>query len=598
MKNKLNSKNTVFYSTANSGYALYSATSLITVRKHLPDADLYILSSGLSDKEKRILDKNNIKYMELDLSSLFTKTWDYPIDCYYMFAGPEIFRKQGYKFSVYMDGDVLCANNPISELQNINCVAGVASIGVKGKYSGIFGDDWNEIKKFWGIKEAVASRKRANAGVVYFNNERMAELSLLKTAQKIFKKSLNNNIPRKGDDSLFSLLQYLKIPVKEVLFLEPKYNYVIQFNDYALPPDDLSFFHFSLDKPWKAKPYEHTDKLQLKYNPYVKAWRKIYRKVDFYGYLKSSSIIFRKTSKTGEALLSYITKLAKFIKNVLYWIKGYKKNYISRKVNVRKPPIKLYWWGDYINGVFNFGDETTKDIILRIFGYRSIQVPTEEAELAGAGSIIEIIVNRNNDNKIHVWGSGFIRRNDEPASNLKGLMFSAVRGKKTASRVSKKAKSNIVLGDPGLLASIVYDRAKYKTDKIGVVVHYAEAEEDVVRKLKKDPRFLIIDPLKAPYIVAHDITSCKFVLSSSLHGIIFADSFRVPNKHVKFSDKVVGGTFKFEDYYSVTGRSYETANVNKIFDDDYLDEIIDSYKEVVNLKKIQKKLVKSFPKIR
>lgn len=591
IEKNLHTGNTVFYSTANAGYAIYAATSLLTVRDHISGASLYLLSSGLSDKEKRILDENDIKYMELDLSNLFTKTWDYPIECYYIFAGPEIFSKEGYEYSVYIDGDVLCMNNPLSFKYSVKAIAGVASAGEHGNYAEIFGDDWGKIKKMWKLSEEISKRKRVNAGVVYFNNNKMSEMSLLKTAQSIFSKSLKNGVPRKGDDSLFSLIQYLKIPLKEVLFLDPKYNFIIQFNNNEHPPDDVVFFHFSIDKPWKVNPFKHTDKRQDIYNHLVRAWRGTYKKVDPIGFMVSSSVYAQITLT--------LKRLKNLIKDSCLWIVGLKKGYFTRRGNTRKDPIKLYWWSDHDNGITNFGDEMTRDVLLNIYGYRSIQASPETAELAGAGSIVEILSNRHNkENCIYVWGSGFMWEDNKHIGSIKNLKFAGVRGVKSLAKLNKHDQKNVFLGDPGLLASLVYQKSKKKDAKIGVVVHFADAEDPIVRKLKKDSRFKIINPLQNPALVAKDITSCRLVLSSSLHGLIFADSFGVPNIHVKFSNKVAGGSFKFEDYYSATTRKYKQASLDKIFNDDYLIEITSSYQKVAKLRSIQRKIIKALPRLR
>ena len=45
--------------------------------------------------------------------------------------------------------------------------------------------------------------------------------------------------------------------------------------------------------------------------------------------------------------------------------------------------------------------------------------------------------------------------------------------------------------------------------------------------------------------------SCEAIISSALHGLIAADSFFFPNRWIKLSDNLMGGDFKFNDYYSV-----------------------------------------------
>jgi pyruvyltransferase len=43
------------------------------------------------------------------------------------------------------------------------------------------------------------------------------------------------------------------------------------------------------------------------------------------------------------------------------------------------------------------------------------------------------------------------------------------------------------------------------------------------------------------------------VLSSSLHGLVIADSLRIPNQWAKLSTLIIGDDYKFVDYYSCFG---------------------------------------------
>ena len=54
------------------------------------------------------------------------------------------------------------------------------------------------------------------------------------------------------------------------------------------------------------------------------------------------------------------------------------------------------------------------------------------------------------------------------------------------------------------------------------------------------------------------IASCRFLFSSSLHGLIFADSYSVPNAHLRLSTRVLGAEHKFRDYYGSVGRPLHT----------------------------------------
>ena len=57
------------------------------------------------------------------------------------------------------------------------------------------------------------------------------------------------------------------------------------------------------------------------------------------------------------------------------------------------------------------------------------------------------------------------------------------------------------------------------------------------------------DPLQ----VVKEIAECRYIISSSLHGLIVADSLGIPNMYLVFGDRLLGDGYKFEDYYSAYG---------------------------------------------
>jgi len=213
--------------------------------------------------------------------------------------------------------------------------------------------------------------------------------------------------------------------------------------------------------------------------------------------------------------------------------------------------------------------------------------------MVGAGSVLEVVKNHNpRHHKLRVWGSGFIDKG--PKLNNVDVTFDLVRGPLTNERVSNR--DIIPQGDPGLLASMVLERSESVKYKLGIVVHMKDLHD--VNMQDWTDNVLIISPYQTPAKVAKDITSCEMVVSSSLHGLIFADSFEVPNFRLKHNT-LEGGDYKFNDYYQSTGRvmrSLTLADVEVLADSpDSYTKTKKSYKPVKDLQKIQGTIITAFP---
>jgi|SRR5690554_282133 len=163
--------------------------------------------------------------------------------------------------------------------------------------------------------------------------------------------------------------------------------------------------------------------------------------------------------------------------------------------------------------------------------------------IVGIGSILQ----NNFSKKARIWGSGII----SAESNVSESEFYAVRGKKTAERLKKlgynfKGK----IGDPALLLPLIYNPNIQRSNKIGVIPHVIHFEA-TKKHLKNNDEFIIID-LSDTNIeqTINQIKSCKYIISSSLHGLIVSHAYNTPSLHILLEGGLAGDGIKFLDYYS------------------------------------------------
>ena len=197
----------------------------------------------------------------------------------------------------------------------------------------------------------------------------------------------------------------------------------------------------------------------------------------------------------------------------------------------------------------NFGDELTRLIVEHVLGAKVDRAAEmDDADLISIGSILgEIPWSFQGC----VWGAGAMF--DESVIDLPNAWICAVRGPLSARRVVQGAP--VALGDPGLLAgralAWTLPRRRYE---LSIVPHYVDMDDPALAMwVRRNPWVHVIDPCGPVDEVVEQIAGSAAVLSSSLHGLIVADAFGVPNRWVKFGDRLAGGTFKFRDYYAAFG---------------------------------------------
>ncbi len=166
--------------------------------------------------------------------------------------------------------------------------------------------------------------------------------------------------------------------------------------------------------------------------------------------------------------------------------------------------------------------------------------------------VIGSYIHNANKNSI-IWGAGYISSDSCFKERPKKVL--AVRGPLTRERLIKQGVDcPKIYGDPALLLPLIYKPKTRKKYKLGIIPHYVDYNSKLLNNFKKDKEILIIDVNKNYKEFVKDLLSCKRIASSSLHGIIISDAYKIPSLWIKLSDKVIGKNFKFLDYFKSVGR--------------------------------------------
>lgn len=203
------------------------------------------------------------------------------------------------------------------------------------------------------------------------------------------------------------------------------------------------------------------------------------------------------------------------------------------------PLIDVFWWKQKKN----FGDLLTPELINKYGGVPN-WMPAEETKLVGVGSLMHLIPKQFDGTFL---GTGLIR---EQKLRFENANFAAVRGESTKKNLG--LSKDIPTGDLGLLADRLLNSGTSPDYEIGLVPHFVDFNHPWVNFIRHHCKehVNIIDVRNSAEYVTSEISKCRRIYSSSLHGLIVADSLGLPNVWVELSDKVIGGGFKFHDYNS------------------------------------------------
>lgn len=262
----------------------------------------------------------------------------------------------------------------------------------------------------------------------------------------------------------------------------------------------------------------------------------------------------------------------------------------------------------------NFGDLLNELLLERLFCLSVRQENYTTASLIGCGSIMDRLLDNsvlNNpddidrrvlalrEQAIHVWGSGLMFHYPPGEQKaLRSMVFHAVRGELTRKDMSEILGTEVkcVLGDPGLLASLAVPEEEKIWD-YGIVPHFFDADDPVIMRMKKHySNSLVINVRERPEIVVRQISQCRKIMSTSLHGLIVADSYRIPNCWCIASDKIQGDGYKYHDYFSAFGKDREAFDLRSGELPDPKHDFRLSFSSPEELERKQRELIDCFPK--
>ena len=265
---------------------------------------------------------------------------------------------------------------------------------------------------------------------------------------------------------------------------------------------------------------------------------------------------------------------------------------------------------------YNFGDAVGEPLLEYAAGGRSLcsgpalaqsaghRGPTTRRIVMGLGSVLHHILGKQvlkqietaSEGVVTLWGTGhvgvplFFNPADLRAWPY-ALDVRATRGFLTRSFIATTFRNHTVhsfgsqatVGDPALLLPLMLPncaRLCKPARAVCLVPHHGD-QDYVLQHASSLPTRVFVETTNTSWPAMLDwILGCGMVLSSSLHGLIFAEAFGVPARwlqlrdykgqkgHLKESAAVSEGWFKYVDYYTATrpavAKAYGALNIENL----------------------------------
>lgn len=198
--------------------------------------------------------------------------------------------------------------------------------------------------------------------------------------------------------------------------------------------------------------------------------------------------------------------------------------------------IPVRWW-DYKK---NFGDLIGPWLAGKMTGKEIYWAQKSEPHYLLVGSIMDKVSPSS-----VVWGVGSFGTEGKKILQT-SPQYLAVRGPLTRSKLEMFGiPCPRIYGDPALLVPDYYLPSVKKTHRLGVVLRWSEMS----RKRELQARGIKVIDLLTDKIedTIDEFLACENIISTSLHGLIIADAYGIPNAWLA-ADTGTGKEYKFWDY--------------------------------------------------
>ena len=230
-------------------------------------------------------------------------------------------------------------------------------------------------------------------------------------------------------------------------------------------------------------------------------------------------------------------------------------------------PLRLFWYRQEQN----FGDAISRTFVSHVSGRDVTWAGHNSCEIYTLGSLMKMIRNnqqkpREKGRKPFVWGTGAMSGLVD-LECLKNVCVALLRGPITAAFLQRDDR---VFGDTGLLIADALGARPEREDVVGLVPHMHFADDLRFAKIADENPLIRLIDVRDPdaHKVVAQIAGCSHVISQSLHGLVTADAYGIPNTWLDPLGFHGGAMLKFYDYAAGIGRAMgnpiEPSDIDRI----------------------------------